>query len=537
MGMVNRNNMLLAVLVVLTTLAFRALADYDPDAGIRRSVEGVEGWFFSPSGNSPALIFGATAWMLYARRHRFLAAVDEGGPDLLLGSALLLPSVLLFGWSYYVGGPDLLVPSLIFALQGGAALLGGRKAFFAILYPTSFLALAIPLPAVLINQVVFPLQLFTASTSTLILDLIGLDVVRIADQILTDRAAFQVIETCSGLRTLGTLLMATLVYAEMFGCRRWRLALLVFAVPLISFVANQIRIISIVLNPYSEISESHTIQGIIVMVAGVLSIALLDGFLGRFPKIRKSDSEHRPIPRVVDISVVPVRPLIGLVGLSLLLMMVSLAVQPWQPGPRTAQTLSNFPLVLRGWTSQPIDVDTQYLGSVNFTERQSRRYVSPDRKEILEVFIGIDEHLQRNFSLLSDKTKILVSRGTALSSSVVHLDPDGLKADLLVVESRQRTRERWLVLHWYQKTDSIGGEVLRSFLALDRSMFRRNARSTVVRIATPIGATVGIDEVYVRIRAFLPGIREAIDALEHDSWNPTLRKRLATPSSAINMDS
>ena len=534
--MVHRS-MLLAGLVVLATLAFRALADYDPDAGIRRSVEGVEGWFFSPSGNSPALIFGATAWMLYVRRHRFLAAIDEGRPQPLLSSALLLPSALLCGWSYYVGGPDLLVPSLMLALQGGAVMLGGRKAFFVILQPTIFLALAIPLPAVLINQIVFPLQLFTASTSTLILDLIGVDVVRIADQFVTDRAAFQVIETCSGLRTLGTLLMATLVYAEVFSCRRWRLALLVLAVPLISFVANQIRIISIVLNPFSEISESHMIQGIIVMVGGVLSIALLDGFLGRLPKIRMSERDHRLTPGVFDISAVPFRPLIGLVGFSALLVMVSLAVQPWQPGPRMAQTLSNFPLVLRGWTSQPIDVDTQYLGSVNFTERQNRRYMSPDRKEILEVFIGIDEHLQRNFSLLSDKTKTLVSRGRALSSSVVHLDPEGLEADLFFVELRQRTREQWLVLHWYQETDSIGGEVLRSFLALDRSRFRRGVRSTVIRISTPIGETSDPDEAYARIRAFIPGIREAIQALEHDSWNPTLRKRLAAPSHAINMDS
>ena len=152
-----------------------------------------------------------------------------------------------------------------------------------------------------------------------------------------------------------------------------------------------------------------------------------------------------------------------------------------------------------------------------------RRYASPDGARILDVFIGIDEHLQRNFSLLSDKTQVLAGGDSILASEPVQLPPDDAPALLL------RSRSGSLALHWRRNVQPVRVEVTRSLLALDRSRFRRSVRSTVVRIATPLGH--GLDEA--EARAFLlevvPDIRAMVEALEQDELTRELYKRITAP--------
>ncbi|MBW2386225.1 MAG: hypothetical protein JRG92_21570 [Deltaproteobacteria bacterium] len=182
--------------------------------------------------------------------------------------------------------------------------------------------------------------------------------------------------------------------------------------------------------------------------------------------------------------------------------MASLLVPVWQPDARTGRTLSDVPMVIHGWVSSPVEVDTQ------------------------ELFVGIDEHMQRNFSLISDKTQSLDAGWVVLSRREVVLEPDRQRAELMVVGSM---RDRRLVLHWYEGVAAIGQEVIRSLLALDRGPLRRDRRSTVVRISTRVGEDADLPQAEDLIFGFLPSIREAIGALEENRWNRDLRDKLAAP--------
>jgi exosortase len=513
-------------LLVLSASAFYALVDYDPDAGIRNAVEGVEGWLFHPTGRSPGLIFGVAALLFFGRRWLFIAAVEHSRPSVVLGLAFSIPGAALHSWGHYVGGPDILVLSLILLIFAAAAFVGGPGAMRVILLPALFLLLAIPPPAVLINQIVYPLQLLTAESATFFLNLIGLDALQNGDRILRPGVEFLVIEGCSGLRSAETLLMATIVYIEVFRCRGPRLWILLLSAPLVSYLVNQVRVISIVLNPFSRVSEVHTIQGIIVLVGGVIVIAGLDRllvrWLGEYGRARSNWADWRG----ASFSSLPLRPLYLLLGIAAALFMASLLVPVWQPDARTGRTLSDVPMVIHGWVSSPVEVDTQFLGSVDFTERTRRRYRAPEGEGSFELFVGIDEHMQRNFSLISDKTQSLDAGWVVLSRREVVLEPDRQRAELMVVGSM---RDRRLVLHWYEGVAAIGQEVIRSLLALDRGPLRRDRRSTVVRISTRIEEDADLSQAEDLIFGFLPSIREAIGALEENRWNRDLRDKLAAP--------
>ena len=79
------------------------------------------------------------------------------------------------------------------------------------------------------------------------------------------------------------------------------------SVPAISFVANQVRVLSIVLNPFSEIASDHTAQGILVVVGGVLALVLVDRILMRvLPEPRAGV----PRPRVAKAVLLPEKSLL-----------------------------------------------------------------------------------------------------------------------------------------------------------------------------------------------------------------------------------
>ena len=214
-----------ALLVVagLGLFAYRGLLGDRPNALIPAPAEGTEGFFFEPSGGSPAIVLAAWLWLLWRRRECLRSAL--GRPPQWLAVGLLLPLGLALAlWAYHVEEPGLLVLSLMVLLPGAGALLGGTPGLRALLLPSAFLVFAVPIPAVLLNQIIFPLQLLTAQLTDWLLTLFGVPALLEGDQIFTGGRVFQVVETCSGLRLIETLTMAAVIYVEAFG-RRGRHAL------------------------------------------------------------------------------------------------------------------------------------------------------------------------------------------------------------------------------------------------------------------------------------------------------------------------
>ncbi len=90
-----RSTIFLGMLAAAAVLAFRALWDFDPDAGIRSVVNGVEGRLFSPTGRSPFLIFSVGVVLVWGRFSRLLAAIHSADPNPAGAAALLLPAAAL----------------------------------------------------------------------------------------------------------------------------------------------------------------------------------------------------------------------------------------------------------------------------------------------------------------------------------------------------------------------------------------------------------------------------------------------------------
>ncbi len=488
----------------------RGLIGYDPSASFEPYVSATENLLFSPTGASAALNVYVMLWLFFSRRRAIWRTL--GQPAEPVAAALLLGSAFgLAYWSYYVSAPDLLVPAMACALFGAAFALGGRPAARAVGLPVFFLIFLVHRPGVLVNQIVYPLQMLTATTSYWLLQLLGREVVHMNDLLVTPDGTFQVVEGCSGLRLIETLFMAALLYVDLFRRNTLQAVTLIALSPLVAMLCNTLRVITIVLSPYSDLAAVHSTQGILVLVAGVLALAGVDSALREYVEPRVPRRLLGRIGRTAlaqEPRALPVRRLGVVAGALWLFALGTLAVNPYAPRVTAQPLVSSLPARVGEWrVAEGLALDKEYMGSVAATTWTRRRYEREG--EAVEIFIATNDHRRRLDSLRSPKTALL-EPGVSLAGVTRVADDDaGAVYDRLELV---RGNGRWQALYWDTAETSLVGESVRALLAFDQSPFRRAEREVVVRVAT--GARRGPLVASRRLASFLEDFAPALEALE-----------------------
>ena len=214
-----------------------------------------------------------------------------GIPILILGVALLVIGSV---------GAELFAQrvSFIVVLMGLILLLFGTRILATLGLPLVFLLFMIPLPAIVVNTIAFPLQIFAAQTASFCLFNLGIPVLREGNLITLAGSTLEVAEACSGLRSLMALLALGTVYAYFSQRQMWkRWALVLLSIP-IAILANAFRVTGTgVLANYwgTEAAEGfyHTFEGWIVFVVAfvlLLICGILLARIGKQPRHRSAAS-------------------------------------------------------------------------------------------------------------------------------------------------------------------------------------------------------------------------------------------------------
>ncbi len=134
--------------------------------------------------------------------------------------------------------------AFLISLAGCALLVGGFKLLQRLSFPLFLLLFTFPVPEVLYGQITQPLQLLASSLSELAFELIGFGVMRDGNILQLAHMRLNVVEACSGLRSLITLTFFCIVYAYFMESRSWvRGVVVLLAIPAAIFV-NVLRITS-----------------------------------------------------------------------------------------------------------------------------------------------------------------------------------------------------------------------------------------------------------------------------------------------------
>ena len=179
--------------------------------------------------------------------------------------------------------------SLLVLLAGMILFLAGWKMLRAVSFPLSYLIWMIPIPVIIFNQITFPLQLLASRLATAWLELVQVPVLRDGNVLVMSNYSLEVVEACSGIRSLMTLIALAVAYVYLFEPRRWvRYVLTLLMIP-IAIVTNAIRILGAGMlahryGPATAEGFLHGFSGWLIFVSALVLKFLCHWILGRIVK-------------------------------------------------------------------------------------------------------------------------------------------------------------------------------------------------------------------------------------------------------------
>ena len=174
--------------------------------------------------------------------------------------------------------------SLLFVAAGMAIQFRGWRFFRAILFPWAVLFLAIPIPVLIFNKIAFPLQFFASKLASGLLALFGVPVLREGNVIYLPSLTLDVVEACSGLRSLVSLITLAVFYAYLFEKRNLLRVLVILSAIPIAVIANGFRIMGSGMlgeywNPDKAEGFFHLFSGWLIFVVSLCLLFLFHSLL------------------------------------------------------------------------------------------------------------------------------------------------------------------------------------------------------------------------------------------------------------------
>ncbi len=224
-------------------------------------------------------------FIVWQRREEILAvkrAPSLWGMALVAASGVLLVLATL--------GAELFTArlSFVFTLIGMVWTLGGRPLLRKLAFPLFLLFFMVPIPAVIYNRITFPLQILASRLADDALNVLNIPVIREGNVLELANKKLNVVEACSGIRSLLSLTFLSLVYGYFFEKRNWLRAVLFFSTIPIAIVANGSRVsLTAILTQFDpELAEGffHEAQGWVIFMVALVILIVWHQLLGRAAK-------------------------------------------------------------------------------------------------------------------------------------------------------------------------------------------------------------------------------------------------------------
>jgi exosortase len=253
-------------------------------------------WAHDDNYSHGFIVLPFALYFLWERRAKLAGLVPRpsflGLPLVLAGLATLVVGQL---------GAELFLTriSMLVVIAGAVIYLAGWAALRLCAFPLAFLLLMVPIPAIVFNQIAFPLQLLASRVGVAGLALLGIPVLREGNLIVLAHTTLEVAEACSGIRSLVSLLTLGILYGYFTDERsgfRWAVA--IATVP-IAIAANGLRVAGTGIAAHYMGDEAaqgflHTFSGWLMFVAAFLMLFGFGYLLQRLAPSAPSDVAAAP---------------------------------------------------------------------------------------------------------------------------------------------------------------------------------------------------------------------------------------------------
>jgi exosortase len=285
-------------------------------------------WWSDENYSHGLLVPFVIGYIVWHERKRLATAQIQ--PHVWLGVAGVVASIVML-WAG-VAGAELFVQriSIVVMLASVAIYFCGFRWLRLLAVPLLLFVLSIPIPQIVFNKIAFPLQLFASRCAVSAMQLFNISVLRQGNVIeLLPLGAHEpkrlaVVEACSGIRSLMTLVTLAVVYAYFTKPKRdggdksspprqswfksfaiWRSLILVIAAVPIAILTNALRVSGTgVLAHYygTRVADGffHTFSGWVIYVAAALLLFATGWALDRFAQVTASAEPISPTRIVLE---------------------------------------------------------------------------------------------------------------------------------------------------------------------------------------------------------------------------------------------
>ena len=205
------------------------------------------------------------------------------------GIILVIISLLMYTLSKFADVLTLAPVSMVLFVFGAVLFIFGIQMVKELLFPLCFLFFMVPVPAQIYSAMTIPLQLLVTKASVFTASLFGIPLYREGNVIHLPERTLQVVQACSGLRSLVSLLTLTAVFGYLsLRSNVLRVALFISGLPVAVFV-NILRVLLMIMAFHFmnlDLTEGsiHSIFGMVIFIVALIIIALIRKVLGYWEK-------------------------------------------------------------------------------------------------------------------------------------------------------------------------------------------------------------------------------------------------------------
>jgi len=465
-------------------------------------------WWFDENYSHGLLVPFVIAFIIWKEWPALKSSAGEGSR--LLGGALCsLAILLLFAGTL---GAELFTAriSLVVLLTGIILYFYGGRVLRLLAVPFALLVLAIPIPQIVFNKIAFPLQIWASQMAAWGIGLFGIQVGRSGNVIdimargATQPVSLEVVEACSGIRSLMTLVTLALILA--YFTRRnddrpflsfsnsdlWRAIVLMISALPIAVLTNAARVAStgVLVYFYGESAAKgvwHQMSGWLVYV---VALGLLTGanlLLKKFFRGGAPFEERFVEAEASSLTWRLAAPMIAALVLGGLLMnWFAIRAEPELP----RRPLTELPTTLGNWTQRggEFKFDDSVMKVLRTTDYTTREYTAPDGRGA-NIYVGYYAS-QRTGATYHSPLNCLPGAGWVMS------DPQYV--DITTADGRTFTVNHYTIsngtykevmLYWYQGRGRIEPNEYRDKInTIWDSIIRRRSDGALVRVVTGVGS-------------------------------------------------
>ncbi len=227
-------------------------------------------WSASDDYAHSFLIVPIVAYMIWDKRYLFENNENKG----YIGLLLVILSVIFYIIALQTQIPTVIFLAIALTITSVLIYMGGTQTLRKLIIPIVLIFMIIPIPNQIYSMITLPLQLKVTQVNEILIQLLGIPIYREGNILQIPGKSFEVVEACSGLRSLISLTTLSLVFGYFTLHRNWlKCVLFGLSIP-IAFLINILRVFILVVAFHFfrldlTIGTEHTTLGMVLFLSGL----------------------------------------------------------------------------------------------------------------------------------------------------------------------------------------------------------------------------------------------------------------------------